>query len=212
MRERGMAARWPLHATTAVVPAMAGSATLLLRNFRSECPQRAEMMANRGLRNGAIIAAVEAVAVERGDDPHGSRFDFVGAIWPRVKGTLQVVAESSRAVGKELFIDSNSICTHLDVVSGKCDGGFEKRRSAIGANPRRAILTAEGDGCRCPLRTELHKMGAGRMAGDVKAAREGWSEIEADPENPARNESEEERRRQQAGPQNGAANSLAQFI
>ena len=153
-----MAARWPLHATAAVVPAIAGSVTLLLRDFRSECPQWAEMMPNRGLRNGAVIAAVEAVAVERGDDPHGSRFDFVGAIWPRVKGALQVVAESSCAVGKELSIDSNSICAHLDLVAGKCDGGFEKRRSAIVASPRSAILPAKGDGCRFSLRTELDKI------------------------------------------------------
>jgi hypothetical protein len=207
-----MAARWPLHATAAVVPAMAGSVTLLLRDFRSECPQWAEMMPNRGLWNGAVIAAVEAVAVERGDDPHGSRFDSVGAIGPRVKGALQVVAESSRAVGKQLSIDSNSICAHLDVVAGKCDGGFEKRRSAVGASPRSAILAAEGDGGRSSLRTELHKICAGRMTGDVKAARERGREIKTDAENPARNESEEEGRRQQAGPKNGAANSLAQFI
>jgi hypothetical protein len=50
------------------------------------------------------------------------------------------------------------------------------------------------------------------MADDVKAAREGGREIKADAENPPRNESEKEGRRQQAGPQNGAANSLAQFI
>jgi hypothetical protein len=153
-----MAAGWPLHATAAVEPAMAGSVTLLLRNFRSECPEWAEMMANRGLRNGAVIAAVEAVAVERGDDPHGSGRDSVAAIGPRVKGALQVVAESSRTVGKELSIDSNSICAHLDVVSGKCDGWFEKRRSAIGASPQSAILTAEGNGCCHPLRTELDKI------------------------------------------------------
>src|ERR1700674_928617 len=168
-----MAARCPLHATAAVVPAMTGSVTLLLRNFCSERPEWAEMMANRGLWNGAVIAAVEAVAVERGNDPHGSRFDSVGAIRPRVKGALQVVAESSRAVGKELSIDSNSICAHLDLVAGKRDGGFEKRCSAIEANPRSAILAAEGDGGRCSLRTELHKICAGRVAGDVKAEREG---------------------------------------
>ena len=207
-----MAARWPLHATAAVVPAMAGSVALLLRNFRSECPQWAEMMPNRGFWNGAVIAAVEAIAVERGDDPHGPRSDFVAAIGPRVKGALQVVAESSRAVGKQLSIDSNSICAHLDVVSGKCDGGFEKRRSAIGASPRSAILTAEGNGCRCSLRTELHKICAWRMAGDVEAAREGGREIKTDAENPARNESKQEGRRQQAGPQNGATNSVAKFI
>jgi hypothetical protein len=204
-----MAARWPFHATAAVVPAIAGSAALLLRDFRSECPQWAEMMPNRGLWNGAVIAAVEAVAVERGDDPHSSRRDSVATIGPRVKGALQVVTESSCGVGKQLSIDSNSICVHLDVVSGKCDGGFEKRRSAIGASPRSAILTVEGDGCRCSLRTEFHKICAGRMAGDVKASRKRGREIKADAENPARNETEEEGRRQQAGPQNGAANSLA---
>ena len=186
--------------------------TLLLRNFRSECPQWAKMVPNRGLWNGAVIAAVEAVAVERGDDPHGSRFDSVGAIGPRVKRALHVVTESACTVGKELSIDSNSISAHLDLVAGKRDGGLEKRRSAIGARPRRAILTAEGDGGRCSLRTELHKICAGRLAGDVKAAREGGREIKTDAENPARNESEEEGRRQQAGPQNGAANSFAQFI
>ena len=153
-----MAARCPLHAIAAVVAATAGSVTLLLRNFRSECPQRAEMVPNRGIWNGAVIAAVEAVAVERGDDPHGSRFDFVGAIGPRVERALQVVAESSRAVGKQLSIDSNSICAHLDFVAGKCDGWFEKRRSAIGASPCGAILTDEGDGGRCSLRAELHKV------------------------------------------------------
>ena len=140
-----MAARWPLHATAAVVPAMAGSVALLLRDFRSECPQWAEMMPNRGLGNGAVIAAVEAVAVERGDDPHGSRFDFVGAVWPRVKGALQVVAESSCAVGKQLSIDSNSICVHLDLVAGKRDGWLKEGSSAIGASPRSTVLTAEGD-------------------------------------------------------------------
>src|ERR1700722_14679319 len=152
-----MAARWPLQATAAVVQAMAGSVTLLLRNFRSECPEWPEMMPNRGLWNGAVIAAVEAVAVERGDNPHSSRRDSVAAIGPRVKGALQVVTESSCAVGKQLSIDSNSICAHLDVVSGKCDRRFEKGRSAIGASPRSAILAAEGDGGRCSLRTELHK-------------------------------------------------------
>src|ERR1700724_4336884 len=153
-----MTARCPLHAIAPVAAATAESATLLLRNFRSECPQWAEMVSNRGLWNGAVIAAVEAVAVERGDDPQGSRFDSVGAIRPRVKGALQVVAESSRAVGKQLSINSNSICAHLDVVSGKCDGWFDKRRSAIGASPQSAILTAEGNGCCHPLRTELDKI------------------------------------------------------
>ena len=204
-----MAARWPLQATAAVVAETAGSTTLLLRNFRSERPQWPEMMPNRGLWNGAVIAAVEAVAVERGDDPHGPRFDFVDAIGPGVKGTLPVVAESSCAVGKQLSIDSNSICAHLDVVSGKCDRRFEKGRSAIGASPRSAMLAADGDGGRCSLRTELHKICAGRVAGDVKAAREGGSEVKTDAENPARNESEKEGRTHQAGPQNSAAESLA---
>src|SRR6266550_4728664 len=129
-----MAARWPLHATAAVEPAMAGRVTLLLRNFSSKRPQWAEMVPNRGLWNGAIIAAVEAVTVERGHDPHGSRFDSIGAIGPRIKGSLQVVAESTGAVGKELSIDSNSICAHLDLVAWKCDDGFEKRGSAIWAS------------------------------------------------------------------------------
>jgi hypothetical protein len=204
-----MAARWPLHATAAVVPAMAGSVAVLRRDFRSECPQWAEMMANRGLRNGAVIAAVEAVAVERGDDPQGSRFDSVGAIRPRVKGALQVVAESSRAVGKELSIDSNSICAHLDLVAGKRDGGFEKRRSAIEANPRSAILAAEGDGGRCSLRTELHKICAGRVAGDVKAEREGGCNIEPDSKDPPRNEAEKEGRGQEASPEDSTAQSVA---
>src|ERR1700687_778098 len=166
-----MAARWPLHATAAVVPAMAGSVMLLPRDFRSERPQWSEMMPNRGLWNGAVIAAIEAVAVERGDDPDGPRFDSVGAIRPRVKGALQVVAESSRTVGKQLSIDSNSICAHLDVVAWKCDDGFEKRRSAIGASPQSAILTAEGNGCCRPLRTELNKIRVPRTAGDVEAER-----------------------------------------
>src|SRR5258708_32389258 len=97
------------------------------------------MVTNRGLRNGSVIAAVEAVAVERGNNPHGPRLDFVGAIWPGVKGTLQVVAESSCAVRKQLSIDSNSICAHLDLVAGKRDGWLEERRSAVGASPRSAV-------------------------------------------------------------------------
>src|SRR5208283_596880 len=105
-------------------------------------PQRAEMVPNRGLWNGTVIAAVETVAIERGDDPHGSRFDSVGAIGPRVQGALQVVSESSCAVWKQSSIDSNSIGAHLDLVAGKRDGGFEKRRSAIGASPCGAILAA----------------------------------------------------------------------
>src|SRR6266853_597700 len=123
-----MVARWPLHATIPVVAARADSATLLLRNFRSECPKWTEMVPNRRFWNGAVIAAVEAVAVERGDDPHGPRFDFVGAIGPRVEGPSQVIAESTGTVGKELSIDSNSICAHLDLVAWKCDDRFEKRR------------------------------------------------------------------------------------
>ena len=152
-----MAARWPLHAIAAVVAATAGIVTLLLRNFRSKRPQWAEMVPNRGLWNGAVIAAVETVAVERGDDPHGSRFDSVGAIGPGVKGTLQVVPESSCAVGKQLPIDANSISAHLDLVAGKRDSGLEKRRSAIGASPRSAILPAKGDRRCVSLRTELHE-------------------------------------------------------
>src|SRR5260221_3263424 len=203
-----MAARWPLHAIAAVAAATAGIVTLLVRSFRSERPQRAEMVSNRGLGNGAVISAVEAVAVERGDDPHGPRFDFVGAIGPGGKGALQVIAESSCAVGKQLSIDSNSICAHLDLVAWKRDGGFKKRRSAIGAGPRGAILAAERDGGRCSLRTELHKVCAGRTAGDVKATRQGGSEIKTDAENPARNEPEEQGRDKQAGAQNGAAEAL----
>src|SRR5467141_4699423 len=103
-----MAARWPLQATAAVVAPTAEIGTLLLGNFRSQRPQRAEMVPNRGLWNGAVIAAVEAVAVERGDDPHGTRFDFVRAIGPGVEGQSQVVAESPGAVGDKLSIDSNS--------------------------------------------------------------------------------------------------------
>jgi len=56
------------------------------------------------------------------------------------------------AVGKELSIDSNSICAHLDLVAGKRDSGFEQRRSAIGTSPSGAILTAEGDGGGVSLR------------------------------------------------------------
>ena len=153
-----MVARWPLHAAAAVLAATSGSVTLLLRNVCSERPQRAEMVPNRGFWNGAVITAVEAVAVERGDDPHGSRFDFVGAIGPGVKRPLQVVAESSCAVGKQLSIDSNSTGPHLHLVAGKRDSGLEKRRSAIGASPRSAILPAKGNGCRFSLRTELDKI------------------------------------------------------
>jgi hypothetical protein len=204
-----MAARWPLHAIAPVVAATAGRATLLLRNFCSKRPEWVEVVSDRRLWNGAVIAAVEAVAVERRDDPHSSRFDSVGAIGPRVKGALQVVAESSCAVGKQFSIDSNSICAHLDLVAGKRDSGLKKRCAAIGASPRSAILAAEGDGGRRSLGAELHKGCAGRLAGDVKAAREGRSEIKTDAENPARNESEEDGRREKAGPQSGAANSLA---
>jgi len=152
-----MAAMWPLHAVAAVMATTAGMIMLLLRNFRGERPQRAEMVSNPGLRNGAIVAAVETVAIERGDDPHGSRFDSVGATGPRVEGTLEVVVGSSCAVGKELSIDSNSICAYLHFVAGKRDGRFEKRRSAIRASPRGAILAAEGDRGRVSLRAELHK-------------------------------------------------------
>ena len=183
-------ARCPFHAIAPVAAATAGSVTLLLRNFRSERPKWTEMVPNRGLWNGAVITAVEAVAVERGDDPNGSRCDFVGAIGPRVKGALQVVAESSCAVGKQLSIDSNSICAHLDLVAGKCDGWLEKRRSAIGTSSHSAILTAERDGGSASLGAELHKVCAGRMARDVEAAREGGCEIKTDAENPARDESE----------------------
>ena len=129
----------------------------MLRNFRSECPQRAEMVPNRGIWNGAVVPAVEAVTVERRDDPHGSPFDFVGAIRPRIERPLKVVAESSCAVGKQLSIDSNSICAHLDFVAGKCDAWFEKRRSAIRASPCGAILADERDIGRVSLRAEFKK-------------------------------------------------------
>src|SRR6266513_3677358 len=110
------------------------------------------MVSNRPFWNGAVIAAIETVDIERGDDPHGSRFNVVGATRPRVEGTLQVISESSCAVGKQSSIDSNSICAHLHQVARRCNGGFEKRCSAIRASPRSAILTAEGDGGRCSLR------------------------------------------------------------
>src|SRR6266849_1046676 len=181
-----MAAMCPFHASAAVMAATAGIVTLLLRNFRGKRPQRAEMVPNRGLWNRAVVAAVKAVAVERGDDPHGPRFDFVGSIGQGVKGTLQVVAGSSFAVGKQLSIDSDSICVHLDLVAGKRDGWLEKGSSAIGASPRSTVLTAEGDRGRCSLRAELHQVCAGRMADDVKAARQRGSEIATDAENPAR--------------------------
>ena len=116
------------------------------------------MVPNRGIWNGAVVPAVEAVTVERRDDPHSSPFDFVGAIRPRIERPLKVVAESSRAVGKQLSIDSNSICAHLHFVSGKCDDWFEKRRSAIGASPCGAIFADKGDIGRFPLRAELNKV------------------------------------------------------
>src|SRR5882672_6311326 len=209
MRERGMVARWPLHAIAPVAAARAGSKTLLLTNFRSERPERTEMVPNRRFWNRTVIAAVEAVAVERGDDPDSSRFDFVGAIGPRVEGSLQVVTESTGAVGKELSIDSNSICAHLDVVAGKCDDGFEKRRSAIGASPQSAILTAEGNGCCRPLQTELDKICVPRTAGDVEAERKGRCEIKTDAKNPASNEPEKEGRGQHARPQDSTGESVA---
>jgi hypothetical protein len=136
---------WPFHATALVAAATMGKVTKLLRNFRSERPEWAETVPNRGLWNGAVIAAVEAVTVKRGDDPYCPRFDSVGAIGPRVKGTLQVVAESSCAVGKQLSIDSNSICAHLDLVARKRDDWLKKRRPSVGAGTRCAILATEGD-------------------------------------------------------------------
>src|SRR5258707_2956074 len=137
---------------------MAGRVTLLLRNFCSECPQRAEMVPDRGSRNRAVIAAVEAVAIDRRDDSDGSRYDSVGTIGPRLERALEVVAESSCAVGKQLSIDSNSICAHLHFVAGKCDAWFEKRRSAIRARPCGAILADERDIRRVSLRAELNKV------------------------------------------------------
>jgi len=116
------------------------------------------MVPNRGSWNRAVVSAVEAVAIERRDDPHGSGFDFVSAIGPRIERPLEVVAESSCAVGQQLSIDSNSIRADLHFVAGKRDGWFEKRGSAIGANPRGAILAAEGDRGRVSLRAELHKV------------------------------------------------------
>jgi hypothetical protein len=163
------------------------------------------MVPNRRFWNGAVIAAVEAVAVERGDNPDSSRFDLVGAIGPWVEGSLQVVTESTGAVGKELSIDSNSICGHLDLVAWKGDDGFEKRRSAIWASPHCAILTAERNGCCRRLRTKLDKIRVPRTASDVEAERKRWCEIKADAKNPACNESEKERRGQQASPENSAA-------
>jgi hypothetical protein len=59
---------------------------------------------------------------------------------------------------------------------------------------------------------ELHKICLGRMANDVKAARKRGSEIEANSENPTCNESDKEGRGQQARPEDGAADSQAQFI
>ena len=115
------------------------------------------MVPNRGIWNGAVVSAVEAVTVERRDDPHGSPFDFVGAIRPRIERPLKVVAESSCAVGKQLSIDSNSICAHLHFVAGKCDAWFEKRRSAIGTSACSAIFADEGDMGRVSLRAELNK-------------------------------------------------------
>src|SRR6202163_760130 len=153
-----MPARCPLHAIAAVVAATAGRVTLLLRSFCSERPKWAEMVPDRGSWNRAVIAAVEAVAIERRDDPHGSRFDSVGTIGPRFERALEVVAESSCAVGEQLSIDSNSICAHLHFVAGKCDAWFEKRRSAIGASPRGAILAGERDISCVSLRAELQKI------------------------------------------------------
>src|SRR4029077_16338075 len=118
---------------------------------------RTKMVPNRGIWNGAVVPAVEAVTVERRDDPHGSPFHFVGAIGPRIERPLKVVAESSRAVGKQLSIDSNSIRAHLYFVAGKCDTWFEKRRAAIGASSCGAILAGERDISCVSLRAELNK-------------------------------------------------------
>src|SRR5260370_24612538 len=143
--------------------------SLLLRNFCSECPQRTEMVPTRGIWNGAVVPAVEAVTVERRDDPHGSPFDFVGAIRPRIERPLKVVAESSCAVGKQLSIDSNSICAHLHFVAGKCDAWVEKRRSAIRASPCGAILADERDIVLVSLLAKLNKICISRMAVEVEA-------------------------------------------
>src|SRR5260370_30465043 len=159
--------------------------SLLLRNFRSECPQRAEMVPNRGIWNGAVVPAVEAVTVERRDDPHGSPFDFVGAIWPRIERPLQVVAESSCAVGKQLSIDSNSICAYLHFVSGKCDAWFEKRRSAIGASPCGAILAGGGEIKPLFLLGGLQKVFGFTKGGGFKNKQVGGGGAKAGVRNPA---------------------------
>jgi len=89
---------------------------------------------------GAVVPAVEAVAVERRDDPHGSPFDFVAAIRPRIEAAVEGGRESSCAVGKQLSIDSIPFALTSTSSPGKATPGFEKRRSAIGASPCGAIL------------------------------------------------------------------------
>jgi len=90
--------------------------------------------------NGAVVPAVEAVAVERRDDPHGSPFDFVAAIRPRIRAAVEGGRGIVLRCWEAIVIDSNSICAHLHFVAGKGDAWFEKRRSAIGARPLRCDI------------------------------------------------------------------------
>src|SRR5215831_9953428 len=180
--------------------ATAGMRALTLRSFRNKRPQWSEAVPNRGLRNGTVVAAVETVDVERGDDPYGSWCHSIGAVGPRVERTLQVVTESSRTVWKHLAIDSNSIYAHLELIARKRHSGFEQRRSAIGTNPGRPIMPAKGDGRRHSIGTKLNEVCAGPIADDVKPSRERRGKVKADAQNPARNEAQKKRRSQEACP------------
>jgi hypothetical protein len=189
--------------------ATAGMRALTLRSFRNKRPQWSEAVPNRGLRNGTIVAAVETVDVEGGDDPYGSWCHSIGAIGPRVERTLQVVPESPSTVWKHLAIDSNSIYAHLELIARKRDSGFEERRSAIGTSPRGPIMTAKGDGRRRSIGTKLDEVCAGSIADDVKPSRERRGEVKADAQNPAQNEARKKWGNQEASPRYSASKWLA---
>src|SRR5215469_2285255 len=182
--------------------ATAGIRALTLRSFRNKRPQWSEAVPNRGLRNGAKVAAVETVDVEGGDDPYGSWCHSIGAIGPRVERTLQVVPESPSTVWKHLAIDSNSIYAHLELIARKRHSGFEQRCSAIGTAPGGPIMPAKGNGRRRSIGTKLDEVCSGSIADDVKPSRERRGKVKANAQNPACNEAQKKRGSQEASPRN----------
>jgi len=185
--------------------ATAGMRALTLRSFRNKCPEWSKTVPNRGLPNGTIVAAVETVDVEGGDDPYGSWCHSIGAIGPRVERTLQVVPESPCTVWKHLAIDSNSIYAHLELIARKRHSRFEQRCSAIGTNPGVPIVPAKGDDRRRSIGTKLNEVCAGPIADDVKPSRERRGEVKANAQNPARNEAQKKRGSQEASPRDSAS-------